>query len=252
MKVIVNADDLGASREVNDAIFGLMRDGRVSSATIMANGPAVEEVLRDVSRFPMCSFGIHLNLTQYPPLHGGARLAAIVRDGEFARDRIRRVRPTPRLLLGVFEEWTAQVERVRAGGVRVSHFDSHHHVHTIPFLLPAVKALMAKTGVRRLRISKNLYSKELPTSRAKLAQKAALNAAFRHVLPRARTTAVFTEFQSFYDLVRGGARLTMPSIELMAHPGAGSDLYRRETELIAAHPVHTLFTGARLVSYHDV
>ncbi len=36
MKIIVNADDLGASAEVNEAIFGMMGRGRVTSATIMA------------------------------------------------------------------------------------------------------------------------------------------------------------------------------------------------------------------------
>ncbi len=252
MNIIVNADDLGASQDVNDAIFAMMKSGRVTSATIMANGLAVASALHDARHFPACSFGIHLNLTQFAPLSDGVRLAPILRDGEMARGAIQKAPRRPALVMGAHQEWSAQVARVLASGVPVSHFDSHHHVHTLPFLLPALKALMARFGIWRVRLSKNLYSRELPATRAKLAQKAALNAALRYLLPRARTTSAFTEFQSFYDLVRGGAKLEQSSIELMAHPGAGSDLYRRETELIAAHAVDELQPGAQLVSYHSI
>ena len=67
MRIIINADDLGISQEVNDAIFGLMAEGKVTSATILANGPAVEEAARRVAEFPECSFGVHLNLTEFKP-----------------------------------------------------------------------------------------------------------------------------------------------------------------------------------------
>jgi hypothetical protein len=69
--VIVNADDLGMSREVNDAIFELMSRGRISSATILANAPATRDAARRAQAFPRCSFGVHLNLTQFEPLTGG-------------------------------------------------------------------------------------------------------------------------------------------------------------------------------------
>ena len=40
VQIIVNADDLGMSPEVNDAIFGLMARGRVTSASLLAIGSA--------------------------------------------------------------------------------------------------------------------------------------------------------------------------------------------------------------------
>lgn len=252
MRVVVNADDLGASPEVNEGIFAMMERGRVTSATIMGNGPAVEAALRGAKRFPQCSFGIHLNLTQYAPLTRAPGLAPVLRDGELARDRLLAAPRRPSLVYAAFQEWRAQVGRVVDAGVPVSHFDSHHHVHTMPFLLPALKALMAHFRVRRIRITKNLYTAAMRPARRKLLEKAAFNAALRHVLPRARTAATFTEFQSFYDLVKGGEPIDTPSIELMAHPGADSDKYRSETTLIAEHPVAELRPGARLVTYRDL
>jgi predicted glycoside hydrolase/deacetylase ChbG (UPF0249 family) len=254
MRVIVNADDLGASPEVNDAIFAMMALNRVSSATLMANGPAIDAALRDARRFPHCSFGIHLNLTQYAPLTRAPGLGPVLRDDELDRARLLRAPRVPSLLRAAFEEWSAQVARVRDAGLPVSHFDSHHHVHTMPFLLPALKALMARFGVRRVRVSKNLYTPAMRPPGRKLLEKAAFNAALRHALPRARTTRRFTEFQTFFDLAQAdaGASFDTESIELMVHPGVPSDHFRHETELLAANPLADLAPAARLVAYHAI
>ena len=45
MKIIINADDLGLSCLVNDEIFSLIANGRITSSTIMANAPATEDAL---------------------------------------------------------------------------------------------------------------------------------------------------------------------------------------------------------------
>jgi chitin disaccharide deacetylase len=81
MQVIVNADDLGMSREVNEAIFDLMARGRVTSASLLANAPATEEAIRTIPKFPQCSFGAHLNITEYEPLCRAADLLGLL-DGE--------------------------------------------------------------------------------------------------------------------------------------------------------------------------
>ena len=52
MKVIVNAYDLGISDMVNDSVFELIEELLVSSATIMANGPYVEDACQRLTRFP--------------------------------------------------------------------------------------------------------------------------------------------------------------------------------------------------------
>ncbi len=68
MRLIINADDLGRSPEANRAIFDLMDRGLVTSATVMANGPYVDEALSRVGHYPRGSFGVHLNLTEFRPL----------------------------------------------------------------------------------------------------------------------------------------------------------------------------------------
>ena len=42
LTIIVNADDAGTSREVNEAVFELMSRGQLRSTTLLANGLAPE------------------------------------------------------------------------------------------------------------------------------------------------------------------------------------------------------------------
>ena len=60
MKIIINADDLGKSMKVNDAIFKLMDKNLITSSTIMANGDYVEDAIVRSKKYPNFSFGIHL------------------------------------------------------------------------------------------------------------------------------------------------------------------------------------------------
>ena len=135
--IIVNADDLGISREVNDATFDLMSRGRITSATIIANAPATREVASRVARLPRCSFGVHLNLTQFEPLTGSAGARLLVnKRGQMSRAN-EAARPSRARLRAIYEELCAQIERVASLGVGISHVDSHNHVHTRPCLFSA-------------------------------------------------------------------------------------------------------------------
>ena len=132
MKIIINADDLGLSPAVNHAIFALMEEGRITSATLMANAPAAEEAAQRLARLPRCSFGVHLVGTELRPLSSHPGLAPLLNEkGEFAGN-LRRISITPAIANGIFAEWCAQIDRALALGVPVSHIDSHHHSHTEP------------------------------------------------------------------------------------------------------------------------
>ena len=68
MKIIINADDLGMSVEVNSAISSLLEEEKITSSSIMSNAPYFEEAVNIAKNFPNYSFGIHLNLTKFKPL----------------------------------------------------------------------------------------------------------------------------------------------------------------------------------------
>lgn len=241
VSIIVNADDLGLSRCVNDATFALMARGKITSATILANVPYVQEACEKLRLFPQCSFGVHLNITEYAPLSRAG--LELTEGGQFSR-RIAGAQPTRRLVRAVYEEFCAQVDRVASLGVPITHFDSHHHIHTLPFTFLALKALQRRYGIRRVRLSKNLYLPGDQPGPGLIWRKRVYNSALRSIYSTV-TTAGFTEMASYARMVRQ-AIPAFPSVELMVHPG--SERYAEETALLEAGWADD-WTAFRLISY---
>lgn len=251
-RVIINADDLGLSPRVNDAIFGLMERGRLTSSTIMANGPALEDAARRAKSFPRCSFGVHLNLTDLRPITSDPALKPLLNDnGDFAR-RARDVRYDDSLKAAVEREWTAQIEKVRTLGVPISHIDSHHHTHTFAPLFKVLKRVQAKTGIRRVRTTMNLYHPTDPLvgGTKQRIKKLGWHTALRWLSPRARTTDLFTWFWIYHDLLP-----TVPSagaVELMVHPGSDDPIFKREEELMDTPWEARSKSPIKLISYNEL
>jgi len=247
IQIIVNADDLGMSAEVNEAIFRGMENGVITSATMLSNGSAVAAAARKLDRFPNCSFGVHLNLTEFQPLSEESRtaLSQILDERScFHGNAIREVRITAPMLRAVYWEWCAQIDNLIRLGVQPSHLDAHHHVHTIPQMLPVLAALRRRYRIRKARISRNMYDPAAPASKFLLSEKWLYNQALRFI--GFKTTQIFTDLETF---IQGSA--TRPPrkslIELMTHPG--SVLSRDEPVLLASDWTRKLSYPVALVSY---
>ena len=65
MKVIVNADDLGMSLAVNDAIFRAFDEGLLVSTTALVHGPAFGDAVRRTRNRPGLHIGVHLDTTEF-------------------------------------------------------------------------------------------------------------------------------------------------------------------------------------------
>jgi predicted glycoside hydrolase/deacetylase ChbG (UPF0249 family) len=249
MRVIVNADDLGISPTVNDAVFGLMGAGAITSATMLAVAPSVEEAARRVGEFPKCSFGVHLCATEFRPLTDNPALAPILADGVFNGQKIREVTITAALREAVADEWTAQVQRIIDLGVRPSHLDSHHHVHTVSGLFGALKRVQKRFGIRKARISATVYPANENPSRQLLAKKALWNSALRW-WGRTATTRAFTSLEVFCNCAERGRGLGMKSIELMTHPGHPD--FASETARLHAGWQRELPFPVDLINYNEL
>lgn len=250
MRIIVNADDLGINEAVNDAIFDGLRVGTITSSTLLANGPAIKAATQNLHFFPMCSFGVHLNLTEFEPLWPESRstLAAILnQEGHFNGNTIREVHIGRRMLGAIFREWCCQIENLIALGVEPSHFDAHHHVHTIPQMLPVLRALRRRYKVKRIRISRNMYEDWERPGRSLLAKKRAYNFALRAI--GFRTTRVFTDLTTFVRLCAAEPPGS-DTAELMTHPG--SLPRNEEADLLESGWMGKFSYGVMPVSYKDL
>lgn len=251
-RVVINADDFGYSREVNEGIERALRMARISSATLMANGPAISEAIAISRQFPAASFGIHLNLTEFSPLSSAAslrRVGLVDGDGLF-RNNLRSLRPSPSVLQACFEELDAQIQFLQANGIQPSHLDSHHHVHTVAWLFPVIYRLQNKYRIRRMRNTMNVYSlsgnRNLPLKlRIGKAVWRAMNA-----VCGSRLTQVFTGLHIFLEDPTRKEFASARSIELMCHPGQQG--FEQETMELMREDRPILDFPYHLCSYHAV
>ncbi|MFH1131689.1 MAG: ChbG/HpnK family deacetylase [Pseudomonadota bacterium] len=228
IRAIINADDLGIDSKTNAAVFELMQVGHVTSATVLANGPAFDAAVSQQRQFAHLSFGIHLNVTQFAPLSKEPGLSPLLdQNGFFVFDRIQRARLTTRLLTSIANEFSLQILRLRQSGLPISHIDSHQHIHTLPKLWPVLKWLQYRHAIKRVRISRNLYPTQSPRSRELMAKKALWNFALRKIL-NTQTTNYFGDLFSFVDQKEGFQPAT--TVEIMVHPG--NSHYAEETALL--------------------
>jgi chitin disaccharide deacetylase len=156
-RLIVNADDFGLTPGVNRAIAEAHALGIVTSATLMANSGSFDEAVRLAKESPRWSIGCHVVLLDGSPLMDPARLSSLVRRkgaGSF-RDGVGGF--AARALTGwidsdeVQAEVTAQIRKLQASGIDVSHVDTHKHTHMFPAALAGVLRAARTCGVKAIR-----------------------------------------------------------------------------------------------------
>lgn len=149
--VIVNADDFGLLDSVNQAIATAHRDGILTSASVLANGPALADALAMARDMPSLGLGVHLALTELKPLTNCPSLAP---NGRFPASHGQVFR---RFLFGrqdpaqIRDELRAQLERVMRSGLAVDHVDGHGHVHILPAVLEELAPLCREYCIPAIR-----------------------------------------------------------------------------------------------------
>ncbi len=251
MLIIVSAEDLGADSALNEEIFALIEAKAVTSATVIANGPAFAQAAKAIRHFSGCSFGVHLNLTTFPPLRPSPHLQPILDESGSLSRKLFKTRFTPQLQRAVLDELTAQVEHAFAAGIAVSHFDSHQHIHTLPKLFPVLKALQRRFGIRRVRSTVNVLP---PGERLNLARwfKKRL---FYHALCWNYATASpdgLGEFRDFHARLELGDLPRFRELELMVHPGATTPTYLHEINLLRSDWRQRLPLGIAFGNYYSI
>jgi hopanoid biosynthesis associated protein HpnK len=157
-RLIVNADDFGLTLGVNRAIVEAHCHGVVTSATLMANGPAFADAIQSARSTSSLSVGCHVVFVDGLPVLGARQTPTLANrkadDRRFydslGRFALRAV--SGRIVADEIEaEATAQIRKLQAAGVAVSHFDTHKHTHIFPPVLrPLLRAAQA-CGVAAVR-----------------------------------------------------------------------------------------------------
>lgn len=238
-RVVLNADDFGLCAAVNRAVARGHDEGILTSASLLANGPAFEDAVAIARARPSLGVGVHLNLVRGTPLTAGRVRSLTGADGRFlgsARDLFLRGLFGALVRDEMLLECLAQVERVRAAGIAPTHLDGEKHAHHyVAGLSSVVLEVARRTGIRAVRVVRERFrlADALRAPRKALFA-AALTARGRPLAGEAARSGVAVAREVFgvtltgrlsaEDLVRAIERRPARGVlEVMTHPGEPRD-----------------------------
>lgn len=250
MKLIINADDFGKDEVSTQEITKLIEIGAISSTTIMANGLCLEECKKVHDAHTKISFGVHLCLSEFASLTKSPVLykyGITDENGIFIRLAILKRWYLPReLKTALFNELCAQIDYLTSLGFKISHADSHQHVHLHYRFMPIFDAVLKKYGILKVRRCKPLTKMKGPRQIISNLRNILVDRVYTRDYI---TTAAFGNYDAY--LQQPALFAKGDTIELMCHPGHNNPHYVKETEQVAQKAALKLGNN-KLISYNEL
>lgn len=139
-RLIVTADDVGLDLGMTAGAIRAHREGVVTACSVVANGRAFEDAISRLHDVPALEIGVHLTLVEEVALTTGATMPRNYLEFLLVRRGV-----------NVERELRAQIERVLATGLRVTHLNGHQHLHALPSLFRLVLSLAREYGIGYVR-----------------------------------------------------------------------------------------------------
>lgn len=273
VQVIINGDDFGSSPEINEAVIRAFKAGTLASCSLMVTGEAFEEAVRLAGEHEGLAVGLHLVAVQGRAVLPPNEIPALVdREGNFPDS------PTSAGLKYYFSraareqlerELAAQFQKFRDTGVKLSHVDSHLHMHIHPVIFATAVRLAERYGVRRMRVPRDDFWLAARFQKKDLPGKAITALIFgmltRHMRTQLRKRDFFFAERVYGHFLSGGMtldyvlfvldHLSSPTNEIYFHPGTltggtASDCSRRqragEFEILTSIALQERLQNARI------
>ena len=241
--IIINADDFGRHAEINRAVEEGLVHGCLRSATVMPGGAAFAGAIDIARRHEELGLGVHFTLVDGHPILPPEEIPSLVgSEGDFLPDHtalLKRYLKGSINLEEVRRELAAQLQKVEATGIPISHVDSHQHMHTLPGIIDIVLDLAARAGIRAVRTPRTpLFAGAFGglgqlvgrLGLSTLARLAACKAHRRGLLtPDNFAGTVAGEAVSEGELLHLIAHLPQGTTEVMMHPGMKNDVLQEDS-----------------------
>ena len=155
-RLILNADDFGLTPGINQAVEALHQAGALTSATLMASGPAFNDAVAIAQRNPQLGIGCHLVFVDGVPASPAASIPTLLGADRrtFRTSLLDFVQATLRGAIDpedLARETQAQLQILKRAGINVTHIDSHKHTHLFPAIAGPVLAAVRRSGVHAFR-----------------------------------------------------------------------------------------------------
>jgi predicted glycoside hydrolase/deacetylase ChbG (UPF0249 family) len=159
VRLIINADDFGLTPGVNRAIAELHDAGAVTSATLMATGPAFDDAVALALARPTLGVGCHIVLVDGTPASDPATIPTLLGPdrrtfrnslGDFALGVLRGTIHQD----DIQREALAQIQKLQKlqpAGLRLTHVDTHKHTHLLSRVTRPIILALEQSGIRCIR-----------------------------------------------------------------------------------------------------
>lgn len=153
--LIVNADDFGLTKSINEGIAKAYKEGIVTSSSLMPTGEAFEDALDLIKDFKLDSIGAHLSLTETTPVADSAKIPTLIaKDNKFYKNHneffinflLHLVKRDQ-----IYIELKAQLEVLKKAGIKIASLSSHEHIHMLPEMLDIFVELAKEYDIPALR-----------------------------------------------------------------------------------------------------
>lgn len=269
-RLVVNADDFGRSRSINQAVIRAHRDGILTTASLMVNEAGLDEAVALARENPKLGVGLHLTLSHGHSALPVEKIPGLVNErGEFSnaptatgfRYFIKR-----KLHDQLRREIHAQFEKFRATGLPLDHVNGHLHFHLHPTVFRIVMQAADTFGIKRMRLTREPYWTDVPLAPGRRMYRASHAAIYfclsgyaRRTLRRKNirhTKKVFGLLQNaLVDepyILKLLPRLPMGDSELYSHPSL--DEFKHEFDALVSDRVKAAVRdqGIQLIRYQDL
>ncbi|HVR38748.1 MAG TPA: ChbG/HpnK family deacetylase [Thermoanaerobaculia bacterium] len=208
-RLIVTADDAGLHRGMTEGAIRAHREGIVTACSVVANGVAFDDAVARLRDVPSLEVGVHLTLVEEKPLTAMRFPRKYTTFVPLYLARAISMRDIER-------EFRAQIEKVLATGLRVTHLNSHQHLHMLPRIFSLASRLANEYEIGYVRVVNDRGGS------AGLLRR--LSVAALSTLGRSGRTIGVLEAGHIRDVVPLLDHVE-ETTELVTHPGVGVDGY---------------------------
>jgi hopanoid biosynthesis associated protein HpnK len=160
-RLIVNADDFGRSRSINEAVIRAHREGILTTASLMVNGHACAEAVELAHAHPTLGVGLHLALVCGRSALKPTEIPGLVDNRFEFSDRpalaglryfcLRSLRPQLR------QEIHTQIKKFQLTGLPMDHLNGHLNMHLHPTIFSILRHHALEWGIRSLRVTRDPF-----------------------------------------------------------------------------------------------
>lgn len=269
-RLVVNADDFGLSRTINEAVIRAHREGILTTASLMVNEASCGEAVELAKQNSSLGVGLHLTLLMGHSALPQSEIPGLVNEGqEFLNDPVKvgfRYFFHRGLREQLRKEIHAQFARFRATGLTLDHVNGHLHLHLHPTVFGLLMEDARALGIERMRLTRDPFWLDVPLAHGHRVYRALHAMIYCLLSARARTAfrkKHIRHTQKVFGLLQNARvdeayiskllpRLPAGDSELYSHPSL--DNFKHEFDALISPRVKEQVKklGVQLIRYQDL